>query len=107
VVGAAAIVVSPVSWTHHQFWLVAAAVLLTPVDAVRAAPARVWTAIAVGVLAVAPAPLPPGWPAPLSAVTENSHLLLALAVVAGGVVLARRTAAEVPAARELTPASPG
>jgi len=70
VVGAASIVVSPVSWTHHQVWLVFAALL--PVAG--SARARVaWIAVVLGVTVLPVTALgPPVW--------SNARLILAVAV---------------------------
>ena len=72
VTGAASVVLSPVSWTHHQIWLVAAALL--PVRG----PAWCRPAWTVAVLAVMVLPVtalgPPVW--------SEARLLLALAVAA-------------------------
>lgn len=75
IVGAAGLVFSPVSWTHHQIWLVLAALLLV---GDRRAVNIGWSAL-VAVLMVLPIPallaaLPGG------AVTGNIRLLLAIAV---------------------------
>lgn len=73
VVGAASIVLSPVSWTHHQIWLVLA--VLLPVRG----PAWARHAWVVVVLAVMLLPVtalgPPVW--------SNARLLLAIAIAAG------------------------
>jgi hypothetical protein len=68
VVGAASIVLSPVSWTHHQIWLVLAVLLPVPGRA-RAA----WAALVLAVMLLPlPALGPPLW--------SNSRLLLAVAI---------------------------
>ncbi|MDP9819632.1 glycosyltransferase 87 family protein [Spirilliplanes yamanashiensis] len=91
IMGAASLVLSPVSWTHHQIWLVLAALLV--VD--RAG--RWWAA---GVLAVLVLPLPalladlPG-----GAITGDVRMLLAVAVATAVPFAAtrRRTPAGAPA----------
>jgi alpha-1,2-mannosyltransferase len=87
VVGAASVVLSPVSWTHHQIWLVLA--VLLPVRG----PAWVRYAWVVQVLAVMLLPITAlGGP-----VWTNSRLLLAV-VVATGVVAVRRDRPTTPTA---------
>jgi alpha-1,2-mannosyltransferase len=69
IVGAASVVISPISWTHHQIWLVLAALL--PVRGGRG-----WQ-IAVSTLTVAIMVIP------LAAITPiftNAHLLLAIMI---------------------------
>jgi alpha-1,2-mannosyltransferase len=72
VLGAASVVLSPVSWTHHQIWLVLAALL--PVRG--AAPARrAWATVVLAVMVLPVTALgPPLW--------SESRLLLAVAVAA-------------------------
>jgi alpha-1,2-mannosyltransferase len=77
VIGAAGLVVSPVSWTHHQVWLVLAALL--------AVGARTRTSLwwAIGVVAVMTLPVTAvGAGLPGDAVFGNARLLLAVAVAA-------------------------
>ena len=70
--GAASVVLSPVSWTHHQIWLVLAALLPVrgPAWARRAWPALVLVVMLLPV----PALGPPLW--------SNSRLLLAITIAA-------------------------
>jgi alpha-1,2-mannosyltransferase len=74
IVGAACVVASPVSWTHHQIWLVMAAGL--PVAA-GASARRAWPllVLAVMLLPVTTIGAKLGWP-PL----EDARLLLAVAI---------------------------
>ncbi|XVU22248.1 glycosyltransferase 87 family protein [Actinoplanes sp. CA-054009] len=65
VVGAGSVVLSPVSWTHHQVWLVLAALL--PVARARTA----WVAVVPVVMLL-----------PVTAVFSEARLLLAIAVAA-------------------------
>jgi alpha-1,2-mannosyltransferase len=68
--GAASVVLSPVSWTHHQIWLVLAALL--PVRGAAWA-RRAWPALVLVVMLLpVPALGPPLW--------SNSRLLLAIAI---------------------------
>lgn len=65
VTGAASVVLSPVSWTHHQSWLVMAALL--PVRG------KVWSPVVLALMLLPVTALgPPLW--------ENSRLLLAITV---------------------------
>ncbi|MEU7909050.1 glycosyltransferase 87 family protein [Actinoplanes sp. NPDC049118] len=72
VVGAASVVLSPVSWTHHQVWLVAAALLPVrgPAWARRAWPVAVVAVMLLPVTALGPP------------VFSNARLLLAIAIAA-------------------------
>ena len=71
IVGAAALLASPVSWSHHQVWLVLAAVCVP----------AVWSA-AIVLLMVLPLPaIGDVLPTPLAAVPDNARVLLALLVV--------------------------
>ncbi|MFI6825196.1 glycosyltransferase 87 family protein [Micromonospora sp. NPDC050187] len=75
IVGAAGLVFSPVSWTHHQTWLVLAGLL--------AVSARRWVNVAWSALVAALMVLPVtsvGAELPGAAVTGNTRLLLAIAV---------------------------
>lgn len=66
IVGAASVVLSPVSWTHHQIWLVLAALLPTRW--------RAWPLVPLAVMLLPVTALgPPLW--------SNSRLLLAIAIV--------------------------
>ena len=66
IVGAASVVLSPVSWTHHQVWLVLAALLPTRW--------RAWPLIPLALMLLPVTALgPPLW--------SNSRLLLAIAIV--------------------------
>jgi alpha-1,2-mannosyltransferase len=77
VVGAAGVVVSPVSWTHHQIWLVLAA--FVPVAA--SSRARAAWAAAVLVVMVAPVTsLGSGLPGVAGWLLGEARLLLALGV---------------------------
>ena len=91
IVGAASLVLSPLSWTHHQVWLVLAALLVVE---------RAGWWWAAGVLAVMVLPLP-AWLADLpgGAVTGELRLLLAVAVAAAVPFAATRrvTRADAPA----------
>ncbi|MFI7598971.1 glycosyltransferase 87 family protein [Actinoplanes sp. NPDC049681] len=65
VTGAASVVLSPVSWTHHQLWLVLAALL--PVRG------RLWPVLVLGLMVLPVTALdPPVW--------SNSRFLLAVAI---------------------------
>ena len=77
IVGAASIVISPVSWTHHQLWLVLAAFL--PVSE-RFAGNLGWTVAALALMIVPVMSLAGGAPDPLGAVAQNARLLLAGAI---------------------------
>jgi alpha-1,2-mannosyltransferase len=69
IVGAAGIVFSPVSWTHHQVWLVLA--VLLPVTRLR----RAWPIMVVATMVLPVTALgPPIW--------SNARLLLAITVAA-------------------------
>ncbi|MFF5076906.1 glycosyltransferase 87 family protein [Actinoplanes sp. NPDC000266] len=83
VVGAGSVVLSPVSWTHHQIWLVLAALL--PVTRARTA----WAVLVLAVMLL-----------PVTAVLSEARLLLAIAVAAAVplTVLSRGTPAVAPAA---------
>ncbi|MGC9665282.1 glycosyltransferase 87 family protein [Planosporangium sp. 12N6] len=103
VVGAASVVISPVSWTHHQIWLVLAAVL--PVRGstiVRLA----WPLVALGVM-IFPVTSLGSLPGPAGDLLENLRLLLAM-VIAGALPLDRRLprSATDDAAGMLAPGSP-
>ncbi|MBM2621481.1 DUF2029 domain-containing protein [Actinoplanes sp. LDG1-06] len=91
VVGAASVVLSPVSWTHHQIWLVLAALL--PVDGPG------WARLAWPITVLALMILPVTALEPLS----ESRLLLAVAVAA---LVPLRTMRSPDAARESAPRSP-
>jgi alpha-1,2-mannosyltransferase len=84
VVGAASVVLSPVSWTHHQIWLVLAALL--PVRG-PAWVGRTWTAVVLAVMVLPVTALgPPLW--------SNARLVLAIAIAAAvPLVRSHRTAA--------------
>ncbi len=70
VTGAAGIVLSPVSWTHHQIWLVLAVLLPVPG---RAAVRGAWVTLVLAVMLLPlPALGPPVW--------SHSRLLLAVAI---------------------------
>jgi alpha-1,2-mannosyltransferase len=74
VTGAASIVLSPVSWTHHQIWLVLA--VLLPVGTGASQRARgVWIAVVLVVMVLPVTALgPPLW--------SNARLLLAIVIAA-------------------------
>jgi alpha-1,2-mannosyltransferase len=92
VTGAASVVLSPVSWTHHQIWLVLAVLL-----PVRGYPAA-WRVVVLGVMLLPVTALgPPLW--------SNSRLLLAV-VVAAVLPLRRPAPRPVPAARSAVTARP-
>jgi alpha-1,2-mannosyltransferase len=103
VVGAAGVVFSPVSWTHHQIWLVFA--VLLPVSAVRWRN-MFWSALAAAVLLLpvtsAGASLPGGL------VWGNARFLLAVAIAALVPFLAVRRPApgESPPPRIVRPRRP-
>ena len=78
IVGVAGVVLSPVSWTHHQIWLVLAVLLPMGV------PARLLT-LAVMILPVTA----PGGP-----VLENARLLLAVGLIAGQAMASSRTSTD-------------
>jgi alpha-1,2-mannosyltransferase len=96
VTGAASVVLSPVSWTHHQVWLVLA--MLLPVRGpiwTRAA----WTATVLGVMLLPVTALgPPVW--------SNARLLLAVAVAAFAPMVGPRPARE-PARPTTSPGAAG
>jgi alpha-1,2-mannosyltransferase len=77
IVGAASVVISPVSWTHHQVWLVLAAVLPVPGG-------RRWqvvaSALTAAVMIIPLAAFVTAWPTPLAAIFSDSHLLLAVLI---------------------------
>jgi alpha-1,2-mannosyltransferase len=92
VVGAASIVLSPVSWTHHQIWLVLAALL-----PLRGRARAAWAALVLAVMLLPlPALGPPLW--------SNSRLLLAVAIAA--VVPVRTPARPAGAPRQPAPSAP-
>jgi alpha-1,2-mannosyltransferase len=93
IVGAAGLVFSPVSWTHHQVWLVLAALA-----AVSARPSRnvCWQVGVVAVMVLPVTGLLAG--TPLAPVTGNARLWLAIAIAAVIPFVAVRTpAAPAPA----------
>jgi alpha-1,2-mannosyltransferase len=77
VVGAAGVVVSPVSWTHHQIWLVLAA--FVPVAASNRARAA-WAAAVLVVMVAPVTSLGSGLPGVAGWLLGEARLLLALAV---------------------------
>jgi alpha-1,2-mannosyltransferase len=78
VVGAAGVVASPVSWTHHQVWLVMAAMLPVRCRSVRARWAWAVAVLAVMILPVTTfALLVPG---PLGLLLRNARLLTAILI---------------------------
>jgi len=89
IVGAAGIVFSPVSWTHHQIWLVIAAFA-----AVSARPDRnlLWTATALSIMTFPITAVGAGLP--WEAVFRDARLWLAVAVAVGIPFLAVRDAAD-------------
>jgi alpha-1,2-mannosyltransferase len=90
IVGAASVVISPVSWTHHQVWLVLAAAL--PVRGGRA-----WQIVASALTAAVMI-------VPLAAITPaatDAHLLLALLIAT---VIPYRPAGTSPPAATIAPA---
>jgi alpha-1,2-mannosyltransferase len=103
VVGALAVVVSPVSWSHHQVPLVLAAACAA------SGPTRWARAWPLGVLVLMTLPLPfllPALPPVVRPVTD--HLVLALALlVALGLPFGRRLIAASPPAPRVTPDAAG
>jgi alpha-1,2-mannosyltransferase len=86
VAGAASVVLSPVSWTHHQIWLVLA--VLLPVRGPGWA-RRAWTLVVLGVMLLPVTALgPPLW--------SNARLLLAIAVAVAVPAVGRTRAARPP-----------
>jgi alpha-1,2-mannosyltransferase len=72
VTGAASIVLSPVSWTHHQIWLVLAVLLPVRIRPPRLA-RRAWVAVVLVVMVLPVTALgPPLW--------SNARLLLAIVI---------------------------
>jgi alpha-1,2-mannosyltransferase len=71
IMGTAGLLVSPVSWTHHQVWLVLAALLTI---SHRRAPNLVWTAFAAAITIL------PVTRLPAAAITGDLRMLLAFAV---------------------------
>jgi hypothetical protein len=82
-VGTATLAVSPVTWTHHQYWLLAAALLTIPghlriiTTTWRAAvDTHLLLALAcialTAHLACGPAPDPPGWRQPVTPVPARA-----------------------------------
>ena len=100
--GAASVVLSPVSWTHHQIWLVLAALL--PVRGAAWA-RRAWPALVLVVMVLpVPALGPPLW--------SNSRLLLAITIavllpLSRPVPAARRGAGEARTPLPAAMAGPG
>ncbi|WP_240670635.1 glycosyltransferase 87 family protein [Actinoplanes solisilvae] len=88
VLGAASVVLSPVSWTHHQIWLVLAALL--PVDG-RPWARTAWPATVLAVMLL-----------PATALFSESRLLLAIAAAA---LLPLATAGTVRLERTLRPSA--
>ena len=80
VIGAASVVLSPVSWTHHQIWLVLAVLL----------PVRVhqgwWTAVVLAFMLL-----------PVTAVWGNARLVLAITIAAAVPLVSPRRPAAAPA----------
>jgi alpha-1,2-mannosyltransferase len=77
VVGAASVVISPVSWTHHQIWLVLAAFL--PVGRERGTN-LVWALLVLFVMLVPVTSLGGDLPGMLGVGARELRLILALAV---------------------------
>lgn len=94
VVGAASLVVSPVSWTHHQIWLVLAAWVAVSASAARNA---AWSGLVVALMALPVTSV--GAHLPGGVVWGNARLLLALAIACAVPFVARRAAAPEPAPR--------
>ena len=84
--GVASLIVSPVTWTHHQFWLVLTAFIpLTRSDMLN----RWWMVsvaflMTLGVFSAGPAPV--------ALLLSNLHLVLALTVIVVGVLISLRPA---------------
>lgn len=76
-IGAAGLVLSPVSWTHHQVWLVLAAFVAVSTRPVR----NLWWAAAVLVIMVLPV-ISIGVNSPIGPLTGNARGWLAIAVAA-------------------------
>jgi alpha-1,2-mannosyltransferase len=101
-VGAAGLVLSPVSWTHHQVWLVLAAFLAVSTRRAR----NLWWAAVVLVIMVLPV-ISIGADSPIGGVTGNARVWLAIAVAALVPFVAvrrRHPPAEEPAGRVGGPA---
>ena len=77
IVGAAGLVFSPVSWTHHQVWLVLALLLAV---STQARTNLIWAAIVLAVMALPIISVGTGLPTGF--LTENARLWLAIAVAA-------------------------
>lgn len=91
VLGAASLVVSPVSWTHHQIWLVLAAWVAVSTSAARNA---AWSVLVVAVLVLPVTSV--GAQLPGGVVWGNARLLLAVAVACAVPFIAyRRPASEI------------
>ncbi len=97
IAGAVCVAVSPVSWTHHQIWLVLAAA-----GTVGSRPAGWWAwRLAVLVVMIVPS----DWLLPVPYLTDNARGLLALAVAA--VVPFRETRRSPPTREAPAPAPDG
>lgn len=86
-VGACSVLVSPISWTHHQFWLLApslCAVRNYPV------PFRLWCACSLGLMFVGPIGDPPV-SGPLGWIITNVHMVVAFSVIVSCAVLLLRS----------------
>ncbi|MEO3775888.1 hypothetical protein ABGB16_03340 [Micromonospora sp. B11E3] len=95
IIGAAGLVFSPVSWTHHQVWLVLAG--LIAVGGRRGTIA--WFALVAAIMVLPVTSL--GATLPTTALTGNARLLLAVAVacLVPFAALRRKRADQEPAAR--------
>jgi alpha-1,2-mannosyltransferase len=77
IVGAASVVISPVSWTHHQIWLLLAAFLTI---SHRQAVNRVWAAVVIAVMVAPVTSWGAGLPGVLGIAGRELRLVLALAI---------------------------
>jgi len=90
-VGAASLVVSPVSWTHHQTWLILAAWVAVSASAARNA---AWSGLVVALMVLPVTSV--GAHLPGGVIWGNARLLLALAIACAVPFAARRAPAPEP-----------
>jgi alpha-1,2-mannosyltransferase len=101
IVGAAGLVFSPVSWTHHQVWLVLAALLRI---SSRRSWNTAWTALVALIMVVPVSSVGANLPGGL--VTENSRLLLAVLIACAVPFTAIRRPRPAPAIAEPAQSDP-